>query len=254
MVHEHLAVAVAARADTDRRDGDRVGDQAGDRVGYALEHHREAARFGESDRVVDDVTRGVERLALHAQPAERVDRLRREPDVAHHRDLGVEDRLDRVDALVATFELHRAGARAHERGRVADRLLARDVVAHPRQVADDECLRLRARDRGDVVRHVVDGDVERVVVTEHDHRQRVADEDHVDPGFVDDARGGRVVGRDHDERCARALAGDDVGRARRTRRGHLATSTVQGTHGSRRHAQDTPQRSSGNSGEGSGVS
>ena len=108
--------------------------------------------------------------------------------MAHHRDLGVEDGAHRVEPLAPTFELHRAGAGADERRRVADGLLARHVVAHPRQVADDERLRLRARDRADVVRHVVDGDVQRVVVAEHDHRERVADEDHVDARFVDDAR------------------------------------------------------------------
>ena len=106
--HEHLAVAVPARADPDRRDADRLGDHARHRVGHALEHEREATRVRERDRVVGERLRGVELLALHLEAAERVDRLRGEADVAHHRDLGVEDRLHRVEALVAAFELHRA--------------------------------------------------------------------------------------------------------------------------------------------------
>ena len=92
---------------------------ARDRVGNALEHDREAAGLGERDRVVGERLRGVELLALHLEAAERVDRLRREADVAHHRDLGVEDRVHGVEPLAAAFELHRARARAHERGRVA---------------------------------------------------------------------------------------------------------------------------------------
>ena len=77
---------------------------------------REAPGVGERDRVVDDRPRGLEVLALHPEPAERVDRLRGEAEVAHHRDLGVEDRLHRVEALAAALELHRAGAGADERG------------------------------------------------------------------------------------------------------------------------------------------
>ena len=127
--------------------GDRLGDHARDRVGNALEHDREAAGVGERDRVVGERLRGVELLALHLEAAERVDRLRREADVAHHRDLGVEDRLHRVDALAAAFELHRARTGAHERRRVVHGLLAVHVIAEPRQVGDDERVRTRARDR-----------------------------------------------------------------------------------------------------------
>ena len=119
MVHEHLAVAVTTGADADRGHGDRVGHQARHRVGHALEHHGEAAGLGERDRVVDDLPGGVEGLALHPEPAEGVDRLRREADVAHHRDLGVEDGVDGVEPLATALELHRAGTRAHERGGVA---------------------------------------------------------------------------------------------------------------------------------------
>ena len=164
--------------------------------------------------------------------------------MAHHRDLGVEDRVHRVDALAPTFELHRRRSGAHEPRGVGDGLLAREVVAHPRQVGDDERARLRARDRTGVVRHVVDRDVQRVVVAEHDHRDRVAHEDHVDARGVDRSCRGCVVRGDHHQRCAGALARDDIGRAERasgslTRVGHRLSSTVQGTHGSRRRQDST---------------
>ena len=142
--------------------------------------------------------------------------------MAHHRDLGVEDRVHRVEALAPALELHGTGTGADQCGRVAHGLLTGHVVAHPGEVADDECLRADARDRGDMVRHVVDGDPQRVVVAEHDHRERVPDEDHVDPRFVDDARARRVVRGDHDERLTPPLPGGDVGRAGRTLSGHLA--------------------------------
>ena len=168
----------------------------------------------ERDRVVDDRLRGVELLALHLEAAERVDRLRRQPDVAHDGDLGVEDGRDRVEPLAPAFELHRAGAGADERGGVVHGLVAAHVVAEPRQIADDQRARLRAGDRADVVHHVVDRHLQRVVVAEHDHGDGVADEDHVDPGGVDHAGRRRVVRRDHHERSTLALRVPDP------RRGH----------------------------------
>ena len=61
------------------------------------------------------------------------------------------------------------------------------------------------------------------------------------PAASTTARRRRVVRGDHHERRPRPLRGDDVGRECRrvaTRRlGHLVTSAVQGTHGSRRHAR-----------------
>ena len=63
-----------------------------------------------------------------------------------------------------------------------------DVVAHPRQVADDQRALGLARATAATwwaMSAVVD--LERVVVAEDDHGQRVADEDEVDAGLVRDA-------------------------------------------------------------------
>ena len=89
--------------------------------------------------------------ALHLEATHHVHRLRREADVAHHRDLGVDDRLDHRHPLAAAFELHGLRAGSDERRRVAHRVVDRHVVAHPRQVTDDERVRLasaRRRRRG----------------------------------------------------------------------------------------------------------
>ena len=79
-------------------------------------------------------------------------------------------------------------------------LLRRDVVTHPRHVANDVAIRLGPRHRGGVVAHVVGRHLEGVVVAEHDHRKAVAHEDEVGAGFARHPRTGRVVGGDHDQR------------------------------------------------------
>ena len=44
------------------------------------------------------------------------------------------------------------------------------------------------------MQHLVDGDRERVLVAEHGHGQRIADQGNIDAGLVDQARGRVVVG------------------------------------------------------------
>ena len=51
-------------------------------------------------------------LALHLEAAHGVHRLRGEAEVAHHRDLGVDERLDHRQPLAAAFELHAPAAPA----------------------------------------------------------------------------------------------------------------------------------------------
>ena len=111
--HEHLAIAMRSGADADRGDRQRVGDHARHLVGHAFEHDREATGVLERLGVVDQRERGGHLTALHLEAAHRVHRLRGEPDVTHHRDLGVHDRLDHRQPLAATLELHglRAGLR-----------------------------------------------------------------------------------------------------------------------------------------------
>ena len=119
--------------------GDRVGDHAGHLVGHALEHDREAAGVGQRDGVVDERAGGVEpRVPCTLKPPMACT------------DCGVRPRWPITGISASTiastigsrlrppssFTAWRAGP--HERGRVAHRLLDRHVVAHPRQVADDQ--------------------------------------------------------------------------------------------------------------------
>ncbi len=202
MVHEHLTIGVHARTDPDRRDVDRLGDHLRHPNRHAFEHDREAPGVLERLRGLHELAGLLGLLALHLEPTHGMDRLRRQADVAHHRNLRVDDLLDHRQSLATALELHRMGAGPHQLGRVAHRLLGRHVVAHPRQVADDVAVGLGPRHRSGVVDHVVDRHLEGVVVAEDDHRDRVTDEDEVGAGFARDASARGVVRGDHDERLA----------------------------------------------------
>ena len=92
--------------------------------GHELEHDRERPGLLDRERVGEQRPCLLAVLALDADLAHRVDRLRREADVAHDRDAGVDERLDRPRAADAALELDRLGAGlAHEAAGVAQRVL-----------------------------------------------------------------------------------------------------------------------------------
>ena len=74
------------------------------------------------------------------------------------------------------------------------------MKAHPGQVAHDQTIGLSASNSTGVMGNVVDGYLQRVVVAEHDHRDRVTDENHVDTGVACRSCAGRVVRGQHDQR------------------------------------------------------
>ena len=120
--------------------------------------------------------------------------------MAHYWDLGVGDGLDDRHPFAASLELDGLGSGPNQTGGVAYRVGPAGVVAHPRKVGDDHRAGTSARYGGGVVHEVVHRHVQRVVVAEHDHGHRVADQDQVDLRTVRDPGGGCVVGSHHDQR------------------------------------------------------
>ena len=191
---------LAPGADPDDRDlhvaHEHVGDVGGDR----LEDDREAARLLERERLVEHGLRALGRAALGAVAAERRGGLRREPDVAHHRDAGAHDR---AGALRRALELDRVAARLlDEAVRGLDRLLVGRLVGAEGQVADQQRRAQAAADRGGEHQQLVDGHRHGVRVAEHVVGGAVADQDDVDAGGLDGLGARVVVGGDHDDRLA----------------------------------------------------
>ena len=110
VVDQHLAVAAGAGADADGRDLEAFGDRLRDRCRHALEHQREGAGGLDRQRVVDQLQRGGGGPALRLVAAERGRRLRRQAEVAHHRDAGARDGQDAVERRAGALHLHAVGA------------------------------------------------------------------------------------------------------------------------------------------------
>jgi flavin-dependent dehydrogenase len=138
--------------------------------------------------------------------AELVVALRGQADVAHHRDAGGDQPLDELGVDRTALELDRvAAALLHQLAGVADALLDRCLVRHERHVADDMCTPGTARYRTAVVRDLVERHRQGGVVALDDHAERVAHEEHVRAGLVEQPREGRVVGREHRDLLAPSL-------------------------------------------------
>ena len=91
---------------------------------------------------VEQSRRRVDALALHPEAAHGQHRLGGQPEMAHDRDLRLDDGLDDRQPGPSALELHRLGAGPDQRRRVAHGVVGRQVVAHPRHVAQDEAARL----------------------------------------------------------------------------------------------------------------
>ena len=200
MPDQHLAVAVGAGPDADRRDGELVGDPLRDARRDRFEHEREAAGRLERAGVPEQRERLLGRPALGSVAAEHRRRLRREADVAHDRDPGADDRAHAGEHRPSALELHGVGARLlDEADRVPQRVLVRDLERAEGHVRDDERPTRPARDGARQHQHLVHRGRDGRVVAEHGHRRGVADEDEVDARLVGEAPSRRVVGGHHDD-------------------------------------------------------
>ncbi len=118
--------------------------------------------------------------------------------------LGFDERADELDARAFDLDGFGAGLLDEADG-VGDGLGDRAVIAAEGHVGHDERAAHGAAHGARVVQHLVDGDGQRVFVAEDDHGERVADEDEIDAGLVDKARGGVVVGGERGDGLALAL-------------------------------------------------
>ena len=82
---------------------------------------------------------GFGRLALHMETAESIDGLRRQADVAHHRNFGFDEARNQFEAALAAFHFH--GFRAaffDEADGVVEGFGNRNVEAAERHVRDEQ--------------------------------------------------------------------------------------------------------------------
>src|SRR5690606_12994309 len=138
------------------------------------------------ERVRDEPLAAAAVATLHLEATELVERLRCQPDVAHHRDAGGHQPVYELGMYGAALELDRvAAAFLDEPAAVCPALIDRRPVRHERHVAADVRALGAANDGAAVVGHLLESDRECGVMSLHDHAERIADQEHVGSAFVE---------------------------------------------------------------------
>ncbi len=151
-------------------------DRGSHRRGDRLEHPAPRPLPSlECERRVQQRQRRGRVAPLRAEPTQPCRRLRRQPDMTHHRDVRLRDRTDAHGHPAGPLELHEVDAALLDHAdRAGHGLLVRELVAAKRQVTDHERVARRARDRAGQHQHLVEADRHRRVVPEHHHRAAVS--------------------------------------------------------------------------------
>jgi hypothetical protein len=150
---------------------------------------------------------------LRAERPERVDRLRHETDMTHHRDSALGQERDGFTHPHASLELHGPASRLlHDARRIGKRLLARCLIGAERHVDHDQRALAAADDRLTLEDHHVQRDRHGGAETVHHHAKGVADQQEVAVLVEQACRVSVIRGQRHDRLAA--LPGADIRRRR----------------------------------------
>jgi hypothetical protein len=164
---------------------------------HRLEDERERASSLELSRIGEQLARCGSGPALGLHAAKLGGRLRGEPQMSHDRNSGADDGTNAGGHRSGTLQLDGVRASLHQAHRIGDRVLVRSLERAKRHVADDQRVRLRARDRGREHDRLVHADWHRGLVAENVVAGRVANQDQIDAGLRGEPRRGVVIRGDH---------------------------------------------------------
>ena len=74
------------------------------------------------------------------------------------------------------------------------------MIAKPWKIGNDKGIGFCSDNSGGVMRHVIDGNFQCVIVSEDDHAETIANEDDVCSGFCNHFGAWGVIGGEHDKR------------------------------------------------------
>jgi hypothetical protein len=137
---------------------------------------------------------------------------RRQAEMSHHRNAGIDDAADPRQRASGALELHRVRARLfREPDRVGDGFVLRDLIRPERHVGDDERIRCAATHAAREHDHLVHRDRHRRRAAEHGRARGIPDEDEIHARLIRQPRARRVVRRHHDDAPTLGAHGKQIG-------------------------------------------
>ena len=125
-------------------------------------------------------------------------RLRRQPQMAHHGNADLHQPRSGLDDSASALELDgRRAALLDQPSRIAKRLGHAHLVGHERHVGHDQRALGATSDRARVVNHGVERDRDGGRLAHDDHAHRIAHQQRIDAGAVEQPRHRGVVGGKH---------------------------------------------------------
>ncbi len=164
----------------------------------SLEDERKAARLLKPVRVFEDPDGVLSSPTLHLEAAYGVHTLRRQAEMAHHRDLAIHQGTNDVCALGTALQLHGSCSALEKATRIAQGFLNTEVIAQIGHVGDEQGSRPSSVHRFEMMVHHRHADRQRVVEAKTDIADTVADQDHVYDRISQPCRDS-IIGRRHDE-------------------------------------------------------
>ena len=185
LIHEYLSVTAVTCTDTDSRDSGLLSDDISELCRDTLENYHTSAGFLNFKSVSDESAGCFETLALHLETAESINGLRCETEVGNYRDRSLNDSLDHVADICAALELYSVcAALLDEASGIYYSLFNTHLIGHKRHICHNECIHSSSRNCCRMVYHILHCDRKSVLIAEHNHSERVTDEDRIDSAFI----------------------------------------------------------------------
>ncbi len=176
LIDEHLSVAVRTCADADGRDVQLLCDLLCQRCRYTLQYYGERACLLYAACIVENLLCRSLALALYAEAAKRIDRLRCHTDMGADRNGRVDNRANLFADRGAALELDSlCAAFLHQTAGVDQGVIGGCLIGHERHIRNEQRIFRAASNCRRMMDHILHCDGQRILITKADHAQRIAD-------------------------------------------------------------------------------
>jgi hypothetical protein len=186
---------VRTRADANRRHLYAFGNHLSDFARHQLKHNGKHTSVFQRVSIIKQLARRAGGLALNPISTQLINRLWRQTNVPHHRDLFVHQTADELDSLLSAFEFDRFRlAFFHQSQSRAYRVVCAGVKRSVWHVGDQQRPLHAAAHRFHVHQDLLERHRYRVAITEHYIPEAIANQDDVNARLVNDSSRGVIVG------------------------------------------------------------
>src|SRR6266571_7567785 len=200
---QHLTVAIRSSADANRGNLQSGSYGFGNRIWNRLQHDGKCSGIFKCERIENQFLRRFFIARLSPQSSKAMHVLRSQPDVSHDEKTRRREPANRVRHGASAFQLHRSRAAfLEESRRVARRLLCRNLISQKRHVGHDQGATRGSRHRARVMNDFIQSHLDRGVQSENHIAERIAHQQQIDTGSVEQPRHRRVVSGQHDDPLA----------------------------------------------------